>query len=338
MSRPALPLVSVLLPAFNAHRTLEACLRSIERQSWRRWECILVDDGSTDATANLVREQARRDSRLTVIRTAHRGLLAALNTGLSHCRGEYVARMDADDLMHRLRLEEQVSMLETRPELSAVGCHVRMFPRSRVGAGYSEYETWLNSIDTAERVARDAFIECPVAHPTLMLRRARLTALGYRDRGWPEDYDLVLRLITGGEKIGIVPRRRLLWRRGPDTLSMTAPEYATERFTACKASFLAESFLARTENYILWGYGGTGRALRRALAALGRFPSHILELHPGRLGNRIHGAPVVSPSELPRLARQPVVVSVAGAGPRSEIRQRLTDMGFTESRDYVCAA
>ena len=338
MSRPALPLVSVLLPAFNAHRTLEACLRSIERQSWRRWECILVDDGSTDATANLAREQARRDSRLIVIRTSHRGLLAALDTGLAHCRGEYVARMDADDLMHRLRLEEQVSMLETRPELSAVGCHVRMFPRSRVGAGYSEYETWLNSIDTAERVARDAFIECPVAHPTLMLRRARLAALGYRDRGWPEDYDLVLRLITGGEKIGIVPRRRLLWRRGPDTLSMTAPEYATESFTACKASFLAESFLARTENYILWGYGGTGRALRRALAALGRFPSHILELHPGRLGNRIHGAPVVSPSELPRLARQPVVVSVAGAGPRSEIRQRLTDMGFTESRDYVCAA
>jgi len=177
-----------------------------------------------------------------------------------------------------------------------------------------------------------------VANPTLVLRCSRLTALGYRDRGWPEDYDLVLRLITGGEKIGIVPRRRLLWRRGPDTLSMTAPEYATERFTACKASFLAESFLARTENYILWGYGGTGRALRRALAALGRFPSHILELHPGRLGNRIHGAPVVSPSELPRLVRQPVVVSVAGAGPRSEIRQRLTDMGFTESRDYVCAA
>ena len=326
---PTEPLVSILMPTFQTVATLAACVRSIERQSWRHWECVLVEDGSSDGTLEYAREVQKRDARFTVVPTPHRGLVAALNSGLEHCQGEYVARMDADDVMHRHRLKEQVSILETQSALSAVGCHVRMFPRGTLGAGYRAYEAWLNSIGTAEQLAREAFIECPVAHPTLMLRRSRLTALGYRDLGWPEDYDLVLRLITGGEKIGIVPRRRLLWRHGPHRLSMTAPEYATERFTACKASFLAESFLARTESYILWGYGGTGRALRRALEPLGRLPSHILELHPGRLGNRIHGAPVVSPSELPRLPRQPVVVSVAGVGPRSEIRQRMTGMGFT---------
>jgi len=335
---PSAPLVSILLPTFQAVATLAAAVRSIERQSWRDWECVLVEDGSTDGTLERARELAERDSRLSVAAYPHRGLVAALNSGLQRCRGRYVARMDADDLMHHRRIEEQVSVLEAHPELAAVGCHVRMFPRSDVGPGYRAYETWLNGIRTAEQVARDAFIECPVAHPTLMFRRARLAQLGYRDMGWPEDYDLVLRLITAGHKIGVVPRRRLLWRRGPGRLSITAPEYATERFTACKASFLAESFLAGSEHYILWGYGGTGRALRRALEPLGRRPSHIVELHPRRIGNRIHGAPVVPPAELPRLPRQPLVVSVAGAGPRSEIRRSLAGMGFIESRDFICAA
>jgi glycosyltransferase involved in cell wall biosynthesis len=332
------PLVSVLLPAFDVARTLPACLRSVERQSWRRWECVVVDDGSSDASREIALRFARRDTRFRVVSTPHRGLVAALNAGLAACRGELVARMDADDIMHRRRLEAQSAALVARPDWTAVGCHVRLFPRKRLGTGYRAYEAWLNGIDTAEAVRREAFVECPVAHPTLVLRRPRLVALGYRDLGWPEDYDLVLRLLTGDDEIGVVPHRLLGWRHRSDRLSRTAPAYGIDRFTACKARFLADSFLAGAPDYILWGYGGTGRALRRALAEEGKRPSHIVEVHPGRLGNRIHGAPVVPPRELPRLPARPVVVSVAGAGPRAEVRRGLDAMGFTETRDYVCAA
>lgn len=332
------PLVSILLPAYNVETTLSACLRSIARQGWPRWECVLVDDGSTDGTGRIVERFSRRDDRFRVFTTPHRGLVAALNTGIEACRGELIARMDADDLMHRRRLETQVAALLARPDWAAVGCHVRLFPRGQLGPGYRRYEMWINGIESDEAVRREAFVECPVAHPTLVLRRPRLEALGYRDRGWPEDYDLVLRLVTGGDRIGVVPRRLLGWRYHPDRLSLTAPDYAVDRFTACKAHFLAASFLAAEPQYILWGYGGTGRALRRALDQSGKRPSHIIELHTGRLGNRIHGAPVVPPTELPRLPRRPVVVSVAGAGPRNEIRRALAAMGFSETRDYICAA
>ena len=332
------PLVSILLPAYNVETTLSACLRSIQRQGWPRWECVLVDDGSTDGTGRIVERFSRRDDRFRVLTTPHRGLVAALNTGIEACRGELIARMDADDVMHRRRLETQVTALLARPDWAAVGCHVRLFPRGQLGPGYRRYEAWINGIDSAEAVRREAFVECPVAHPTLVLRRPRLVALGYRDRGWPEDYDLVLQLVTGGDRIGVVPRRLLGWRYHPDRLSLTAPDYAIDRFTACKAHFLADSFLAAEPQYILWGYGGTGRALRRALEESGKRPSHIVELHTGRLGNRIHGAPVVPLSELPRLPRRPVVVSVAGAGPRGEIRRALAAMGFSETRDYICAA
>jgi len=332
------PFVSILIPSLDSAATLAACLHSVRRQTWDRWECVVVDDGSRDDSPDQATRLSRQDDRIRLLRGPHRGLVAALNTGLAACHGEFVARMDADDLMHRSRLEEQVAALVGRPDWSAVGSHVRLFPRRGLGPGYREYESWLNRIDTPQAVHREAFIECPVAHPSLMLRRATLTSLRYRDLDWPEDYDLVLRLLTRGEKIGIVPRRLLSWRHAPDRLSQTAPAYRIERFTACKARFLADTRLAASPNYILWGYGATGRALRRALHELGKQPTHIIEVHPGRIGNKIHNAPVVPPEELPNLPSHPLIVSVAGLGPRSKVRHKLATMGLTDPKDFICAA
>jgi len=338
MTESPTPLVSILMPALNAEATITAAIRSVRRQTESRWECVVVDDGSTDGTSRIVRSAERDDRRLQLISTRHEGLVAALTTGLTRCRGQYVARMDADDVMHRKRLTEQVAMLEANPGLDAVGCHVRLFPRSALGPGYREYEAWLNGIDDEGKLERELYVECPVAHPTLLLRTRRLLDLGYRDRGWPEDYDLILRLVTSGGRVGVLPRRRLGWRLSPGRLSLNDPAYSQQQFTACKAAFLARAFLAGTDHYILWGHGGTGRALRRALSTRGKHASHIIEVHKGRLGNRIHGAPVVPPAQLPELPRQPVIVSVARPGPRAEVRAALASMGFLELRDFVCAA
>lgn len=337
MPTPTAPQVSVLLPARNAGATLPACLDSLSRQTFRDWKLIAVDDGSTDATAAVLDAAARRDGRIHVRTLPRVGLVAALNEGLTLCRAPLIARMDADDVMHRRRLERQVSALRADPSLSAVGCHVRVFPRAALTPRRREYEAWLNSLATPGEVARDAFVECPVAHPSLVMR-ADMAALRYRDAGWPEDYDLVLRALAAGMRIGVVPARLLMWRDRHDRASRTDARYAQARFTACKAHFLASGFLHDTERYGLWGYGGTGRALRRALSSLGKHPAFIVEVKPSRVGERIHGAPVVPPDALRTLERRPLVVSVAFAGPRVEIRAALTAMGFAEGRDYVCAA
>ncbi len=332
------PRVSVLLPARDAGATLAVSLRSIQRQRLRDWECVVVDDGSRDDTLAWARAFAAADPRFVVVATPPRGLVAALGTGLAACRAPVVARMDADDLMHRDRLGLQVEALAATPSLWAVGSHVRIFPRARLAAGWRAYERWLNAIDSPAAVRAEAFVECPVVHPTLMMRRPELVALGYRDVGWPEDYDLVLRALARGFEIGMVPRRLLAWRDGAGRLSRRGAAYAIARFVEIKAAFLAQQFLATTDRYVLWGYGGTGRALRRALLAHGKQATHVVEVHPGRLGNRIHGAPVVGPAALRELRSLPVVVSVARAGPRQEIRAAMAEMGFRETRDYVCAA
>jgi GT2 family glycosyltransferase len=332
------PLVSILLPMWNAETTIAACLRSIQRQTEPRWQCVIVDDGSQDNSLARARWFATRDPRFIVVSTPHRGLVPALNIGLPYCQGRFIARLDADDLMHRQRLAMQVAALTEQPELVAVGCHVRYFPRQDLQDGLRAYERWLNSLSTASSVQRDAFVECPIAHPTLLIRRDILVALGYRDCGWPEDYDLFLRLITQGYAVGVVPRRLLSWRNSPTRLSRTSPVYTLEHFTACKAAFLAASFLAASAPYILWGYGDTGKALRRALLAYGKNPAYIVELHAGRLGNRIHDALVIPPATLAQIPRCPVIVSVAGVQARNEIRQAMARMGFLEARDFVCAA
>jgi cellulose synthase/poly-beta-1,6-N-acetylglucosamine synthase-like glycosyltransferase len=297
-----------------------------------------VDDGARDGSAALLAAAARRDPRFRVLSTARRGLVPALHDGLAACRGDVMARMDADDCMHRDRLAAQLALLDAEPGLDAVGCHVRIFPRATLRDGRRAYERWLNGISTPRRLREEAFVECPVAHPTLVLRREVARAFGYRAREWPEDYDLVLRLLADGREIGVVPRRLLAWRDGPARLSRTDPRYGLERFTACKAAFLAGGLLARQPRYVLWGHGPTGRALKKALAAHDRHPAAIVEVHPRRLGRSIDGAPVIEPEALPRWRGLPLVSAVSGAEPRSRIRAALAGLGYRESVDFVCAA
>jgi glycosyltransferase involved in cell wall biosynthesis len=328
----------VLLPVRDCAAWLPTCLRSLARQTLTSFECVIVDDGSRDGSLSLACDYAADDPRFRVFATAPRGLVPALNEGLRHCRAPVVARMDADDWMHRERLAAQLAALDADASVAAVGCHVRLFPRSELAEGMRAYERWLAGVSSPDDVRREAFVECPVAHPTLAIRTPLLRDLGYRDRGWPEDYDLLHRLLARGERVAVVPRRLLGWRQREGRLSRTHPAYSIERFTACKASFLAEGFLAKSERYVLWGYGATGRALHRALRAHGRTPSAIVELHPGRVGNRIHGAPVLPPAALAGRDPEPVVVSVAGATPRALIRAQLAQMGYRETEDFFCAA
>jgi cellulose synthase/poly-beta-1,6-N-acetylglucosamine synthase-like glycosyltransferase len=332
------PAVSVLIPAYNAELTLAAALASVQRQTERDWECLVVDDGSQDGSVEVAAAFARRDARFRVVRLAHGGIVSALNAGVELCRGELVARLDADDLMARRRLQLQREALDRDASLAGVGCHVRFFPRRAMSDGLRNYERWLCAIGDDTAVEREAFIECPLAHPSLTLRRAVLRAAGYRECPWPEDYDLLLRLIQQGRRLGVVPQRLLHWRDGSARLSRTAGRYSLAAFVECKAEFLASGFLRTAERYVLWGFGDTGKALAEALARRGKHPSAIVELHPGRLGQLIRGVRVVPPEALRRLPRQPLVVSVAGLAPRSEIRAALVDMGFAETHDFVCAA
>jgi glycosyltransferase involved in cell wall biosynthesis len=334
------PEVSVLVPVYNAERSLPLALQSLCRQTYPDWECLLCDDGSTDASLRIAETYAKKDARFVVVRRPHAGLVATLNGGLEVCRGTYVARFDADDIAHRERLGAQRQFLSDHPEFAGVGCAVRLFPRAHLAKGRRDYETWLNTMRDEGDIVRDRFVECPIAHPTWFVKRNVLGAFGYRDRGWPEDYDLFLRLLGAGHRLSTVPRRLVCWRDAPSRLSRTSAAYAIESFTKCRAHFLASDWLAKTERYGLWGYGSTGKGLARALAMHGKLPAYIVELHRGRIGQRIRQAPVIAPEQLAN-HWQPgdkMILSVAGLTQRAEVRRLAARFGLVENVDFVCAA
>jgi glycosyltransferase involved in cell wall biosynthesis len=333
------PRVSILMPVRDAEATLATAMRSLERQTLEDWECLLVDDGSRDASRQIAEDRASRDRRFRILPQPRRGLVAALNAGLSHCRAPLVARMDADDWSHRARLLDQASLLDRRPDLEAVGCLPRLFPRRSLRDGLRAYERWLHAQDSPERIWRERFIECPIAHPTLMIRRATLVSLGYRDRGWPEDWDLLLRLLRRGPVIGILPTRRFGWRDHPRRTSRNDDRLTLDRFGACRAWHLHRDFLRARGTYVLCGYGSTGRRLRRQLSELGHHPNTIVDVHPRRVGERIEGIPVLPVEELSAIDTDtPILASVAGAERREAIRALLDALGRREGFDYVFTA
>jgi GT2 family glycosyltransferase len=341
------PAVSILLPCRNGGPHLDEALDSVAHQTFGDFEVIAVDDGSTDDTHALLLDRARRDGRVKVIRSPARGLVPALATGLAAARGPLVARMDADDVAHPRRLEEQVRLLDDAHDLVACGTAVRYFPRHIVRDGARRYEAWVNGLTAHEQIARDMFIECPIPHPTLMLRRNALVAVGgYRDMGWPEDYDLVLRLWAAGCRMQKLPEVLYHWREGPGRASRVDPRYAPDRFRQVKVHFLRRTLLADGRPAVVWGAGPVGKRFARDLAAAGTPVAAFIDLDPRKIGQEIHGAPVVEPHQVTTLAghaaampkRALVLATVGQAGAREEIRAECRRLGLVEIEDFIAVA
>src|SRR5439155_1302689 len=122
----------------------------------------------------------------------------ALNLGLAHCRGELIARMDADDLVHPDRLRLQAEMLAMDAALGAAGSLIDCIPRP-LSPGMARLERWLNQTVTAEQCRNARFIEAPLVHPSATFRRDALQG-GWEDHGWAEDWDLQLRMVVRVER------------------------------------------------------------------------------------------------------------------------------------------
>lgn len=159
--------VSVVLPARNAAGTVRDALESLARQTWTDFEAIVIDDGSTDATAAILNEAARSYPWLRVISGEGKGISRALNRGIAASRGDLIARMDADDVAHPRRLERQVTFLETHPAVGICGGAVRLF-----GAGRGKVTVpGEHDAICARLIFGSAFV-----HPTVMFRRSVLPA------------------------------------------------------------------------------------------------------------------------------------------------------------------
>lgn len=191
------PKVSVLLPVYNAERYLETAIRSILEQSFSDFELIAVDDGSTDRSGAILDRLAIEDERIVVLRQDNTGVTRALNAGLAMARGEYVARMDADDIARPDRFARQVAELEARPDVVVLGTQFRLIDPD--GRPLKPMAVPLHHADLDTRLFERQ--ELSICHPSAMMRASALKAVGGYDESFSsaQDVDLFLRLAEVGE-------------------------------------------------------------------------------------------------------------------------------------------
>ena len=211
------PRVSVILPAYNAARYLRPAVESILYQSFADFELIAVDDGSTDDTKLILKRFAARDARVKLISRPNTGYVRAMQDAIHASQGEYLARMDADDLAHPARLTMQVAHLDAHLDVSVVG------------SSYDLIDDAGRYLRTQTQPADDATLQqqclagtTPICHPTALIRRSDFDRVGgYDPAACPaEDLDLWLRLGEIG-KLACLPDRLMKYRLHPNSVSET---------------------------------------------------------------------------------------------------------------------
>ena len=181
------PLVSIGMPTFNCEETLAVAIRSILNQTYERWELLVMEDGSSDGSLEVARSFS--DPRIRVYGDgSHKGIVPSLNEAVAMSRGEYFARMDADDVAYPERLERQIEYLQWHPEIDLLGCRMLMFKDDGIAFGCRP------TPETHEQICRRPSDGFHVAHATWMGRTRWFRAHPYDpDNPRAEDQVLLLR-------------------------------------------------------------------------------------------------------------------------------------------------
>lgn len=200
--------VSVCMCVYNGAAYLDSALASIQRQTLRDWECIVVDDGSSDDTPAILSRYAAEDSRFQVYRNERNlGIPRSRNRALELAQGTYVACMDADDICCPDRLERQVAFMDANPRLALSSC--RYFP-FRDGCILPVSGLWRTDLEAVQALL--LFFN-PILNPGVIGRRPALQAFGYDPAySCTEDLDLWMRMLAQGQRLAIQPEYLMLYR------------------------------------------------------------------------------------------------------------------------------
>ena len=203
------PKISIIMAVYNGEQYLIECIESILQQSFQDFEFIIVDDASTDGTADILSSWVKKDTRIHILtNTTNKERCYSRNRAIQHAQTDFIAVMDADDYACSERLKEQYFFLQEHPEISACG------------TAFSSYETGEQIGISREKATAFTLFACPLAHPSVMMRKKAVLAVGGYDESFPpaEDYALWSSLVLGGYKLANIPHILLRYRTHPQSL------------------------------------------------------------------------------------------------------------------------
>ncbi|NRB62930.1 MAG: glycosyltransferase family 2 protein [Saprospiraceae bacterium] len=329
------PLVSIMMPVYNAERFLRACLDSISSQTYTNWELWAVSDHSNDKSEAILAEYALQDARIHwCTNNQPKGIIHALRVAFSKSKGTLITRMDADDLMPANKLRDFVEILvQSRKGVLATG-FVTYFSKLDLKDGYLRYAAWLNDLQKNGDPFRGIYQECVIPSPAWMVYRDDfLLAGGFSSDIYPEDYDLAFRFYAAGLRVVSTGTSVHLWRDHPERTSRNDPVYAEQTYFPLKVSHFAQIDFDPDSHLILWGAGKKGKLLAKALASEG-LPFSWTCNTATKWGKEIYGKTMLNPRELHGISNPVFLMAVSGPKDKNSILMEWQMEGLIEGKDY----
>ncbi len=329
--------LSILLPFHNAAPTLDAAIASIAAQTFADWELLLIDNASTDGSPAIAHQWAMRDECIRVITEPVIGIAHALNTGLHHAQGRYIARMDADDVSHPERLAKQVAYMDAHPEIGVLGTRTRFATSVEKSSGMQGFVYWQNAILSPHEHYVKRFVDAPLAHPTVVFRRELVERHGAYNTGpLPEDHELWLRWMDAGVRFAKLPDALITWNDHAQRLSRTHANYSTDAFFTTKARWLAKWLHRKLDGrpVIIAGTSNICRQRARLLEAEGNAISAFTDVRP----REVPGFAFIPHLRLPPSGEAFIVSFISQRGTGDLIAEFLASRGLVEGQDFVLAA
>jgi glycosyltransferase involved in cell wall biosynthesis len=214
------PRFSIVLPVYNGAKYLREALASVRWQTLADWECVCINDGSTDGSGEILEQFAAADGRFRVVHQANAGIVAALNRGIGEAQADWIARMDADDVALPERLAVQARYVEAHPKTLVLSSHMACMDAAGLPIGVQCGPT-----EHAEIERRLLGGQNTINHPTVVMRRDAVVAarMYRREFEWVEDADLWLRLAQKG-RLATVPQVLLKYRLHAGSVCSTRSE------------------------------------------------------------------------------------------------------------------
>jgi glycosyltransferase involved in cell wall biosynthesis len=211
------PLVSVVMPVYNSENYIVEAIESILNQTYKNFEFIIINDGSTDKTLDIIKKYAKKDKRIKVVNNEKNlKICKSLNKGILLSKGKYIARADGDDISLKNRFKEQIEFLEKNKDVGVVGGYMQIF-NGETGKNISirRYET------DDKKLKKNIFFYSPLSHPTVVFRKEVFNKLGMYDENYHDCEDLELWFRIGSKyKFANIPKILIKYRYHPNSITV----------------------------------------------------------------------------------------------------------------------
>lgn len=319
---------------YNAEPFVKDTLESIKKQSHQNWECIIVDDFSSDNSLEIVEHYAQLDHRFKWYSNDEKGIISALRMAYANSKGQYIHRMDADDLMVKSKLEKLLHLLKSKGDGYVCTSKVQYFSKEGVSNGYLKYQNWLNQLIDHQSHWKEIYKECVIASPAWLISRSDLEACeAFAPNRYPEDYDLVFRFYENGLKICSTSEVLHLWRDHPNRTSRNDEKYASVSFFELKLYYFLKLERDESRPLVIWGAGTKGKQMAKLLQK-SKQPFHWVSNNANKTGKDIYSETLKYYEHIATFNHPQIIVTVAQRHAKEEIIAFLNTLKLKEGSDY----